>query len=589
MCGIFGYVGQPADLGRDLTVALKTLEYRGYDSWGIAVGNGDRILVEKQTGQINSSHPAFPASTIGFGHTRWATHGGVTRANAHPHLDASGRIAVIHNGIIENDQDLRADLMARGHRFQSETDSEIVAHLIAVEVAGGSDLASALARVFDQLLGFNAVIAMDVRTGELVATKRVSPLIAGVGPLGVTIASDALALQPHADRVLYLDDTQLVQLRTDGLSLYERRSLRAVPANLAPIDRNHQDTGLGAYAHFMAKEIAEQPATLARLAAESSGAVNELAAAINRAEATVLVGCGSAGYAAMTGAYQLDRVAPGRVSAIVGSEFKYHQHLLSPSTLVIALSQSGETADLIEAMMLARQAGARLAALVNVQHSTLDRMVDIRLPLGAGPEQCVLATKSFLAKLAALTLVTHAVRGEQRQGQFLVSQVAAATAAMLETGLNGQVRATAQRILDQDHLFVIGRGLAHATALEAALKIKEASYIHAEAFAGGELKHGVIALIQSGTPCLVIAPNDDARADILSGATEIKSRGGFIIGVGPEPSPVFDVHFQTPDLGPDAAPLLGVVPAQLLGYHLAVLRGVNPDRPRNLAKSVTVK
>lgn len=589
MCGIFGYVGQPADLGRDLTAALKTLEYRGYDSWGIAVGSGEHILVEKQIGQINGWHPTFPASTIGFGHTRWATHGGVTRANAHPHLDASGRIAVIHNGIIENDQVLRTELVARGHQFQSETDSEIVAHLIAEQVASGSDLVPALARVFDRLRGFNAVIAMDICTGEMVATKCVSPLVAGVGAHGVTIASDALALQPHADRVLYLDDSHLIRLGHDGLSLYERHSLRAVQPALALIDRRHQDAGLGAHPHFMAKEIAEQPVVLDRLAGDTTGAVAELAAAIAKAESTLLVGCGSAGYAAATGAYQLDRITRGRVTSIVGSEFKYHQHLLSPSTLVIALSQSGETADLIEAAMLARQAGARLAAIVNVEHSTLDRMVDLRLPLGAGPEQCVLATKSFLAKLAALTLTAYAVRGEQREGQLLVKQIAAATGAMLETGLSDQVRDTACHIVNQDHLFVIGRGLSYPTSMEAALKIKEASYVHAEAFAGGELKHGVIALIESGTPCLVFAPNDDTRADILSGATEIKSRGGFIIGVGPESSPVFDVHFQAPDLGPDAAPLVNVVPAQLLGYHLAVLRGVNPDRPRNLAKSVTVK
>lgn len=588
MCGIFGYVGQAADLGRNLTTALKTLEYRGYDSWGIAVGSSGQILVEKQVGRINGTHPDFPHSTIGFGHTRWATHGGVTRANAHPHLDSTGRIAVIHNGIIENERTLRDALSARGHRFASETDSEVLAHLIGEEVTAGVDLATALARAFRQLDGLNAIIAMDVRTGEMVATKNVSPLVAGVGELGVTIASDTLALQPHADRVLYLEDNHLIRLDAEGLSLYERKTLDHLPARLAPLDRSHQATGLGAFPHFMVKEIAEQPAVLERVAAESAPLASELATAINQRASTLLVGCGSAGYAALTGSYLFGRIAGRQVTSLVGSEFKYHQHLLSPETLVVALSQSGETADLIEAMMLARQAESSLAALVNVERSTLDRMVELRLPLRAGPEQCVLATKSYLAKLATLLLTAYALVGEIERGQALIVQAADAIVQMLKSDLPDQVRATAAHIIEHDHLFVIGRGLAYPSALEAALKIKEASYIHAEAFAAGELKHGVIALVGPGTPCLVIAPNDETRADVISGATEIKSRGGYIIGISPEQSSAFDVHLPVPDLGV-ASPLVNAVPAQLLGYHLAVLRGNNPDRPRNLAKSVTVK
>jgi glucosamine--fructose-6-phosphate aminotransferase (isomerizing) len=588
MCGIFGYVGLAADLGRNLTTALKTLEYRGYDSWGIAVGNSGKILVEKQVGRINGTYPAFPHSTIGFGHTRWATHGGVTRANAHPHLDGTGRIAVIHNGIIENEQVLRQALSARGHQFESQTDSEVVAHLIGEEVAAGIDLATALARAFRQLHGLNAIIAMDVRTGELVATKNVSPLVAGVGEQGVTIASDTLALQPHADRVLYLEDNHLIRLDAQGLSLFERQTLDHLPARLAPLDRELQSVALGSYPHFMLKEIAEQPAVLERVAATCAPRAVELAAEIKQRPSTLLVGCGSAGYAASTGSYLFGRIAGRQVLTIVGSEFKYHQHLLTPETLVVALSQSGETADLIEAMMLARDAGSKLAALVNVERSTLDRMVELRLPLGAGPEQSVLATKSYLAKLAALLLTSFALIGEVERGQALIASAADAIVQMLKSDLPARIQATAAHIVENDHLFVIGRGLAYPSALEAALKIKEASYIHAEAFAAGELKHGVIALVGAGTPCLVIAPNDETRADVISGATEIKSRGGYIIGISPEPSPAFDVHLPVPDVGV-AAPLVNAVPAQLLGYHLSVLRGNNPDRPRNLAKSVTVK
>ncbi len=588
MCGIFGYVGEPVDLGRSLTTALKTLEYRGYDSWGIAVGHDQRILVEKEVGRFNGSVPSFPHSSIGFGHTRWATHGGVTKANAHPHLDGSGRIAVVHNGIIENYQVLKAGLQDRGRQFRSETDSEVVAHLIQEEIAGGHDLTAAVARTFDRLTGLNAVIAMDVGTGEMVAVKNVSPLIAGVGCHGVTIASDTLALRPHANRVIYLDDHHLIKLTRDGISLYERETLKELMPRYTPLDRSNRDADLGSYPHFMMKEIAEQPGVLSRLATTGVDSAIALAAAIEGSELTVMTGCGSAGYAAMSGSYLLSSLAGRFVPAFVGSEFKYHRRLLSPNALVIALSQSGETADLIEAMMLARSGGARLGALVNVEHSTLDRMVDLTFALRAGPEQCVLATKSYLAKLAALTMTAYVLIGEVAQGQRLVGRAADAIAEMLASTLPQQVSDLAAVVVKHNHMFVIGRGLAFPTALEAALKIKEASYIHAVAFAGGELKHGVIALVTDGTPCLVFAPADETRADVVSGATELKSRGAFIIGVSPDPDPVFDAHLAVPEAGA-AAPMVNAVPAQLLAYQLALLRGNNPDRPRNLAKSVTVK
>lgn len=588
MCGIFGYVGESADLGRGITAALKTLEYRGYDSWGIAVGYGDRIVVEKDIGRINGTPPSLPPSGIGFGHTRWATHGGVTRANAHPHLDDSGRIAVIHNGIIENYQSIKSDLMQRGRQFQSETDSEVIAHLIAEQVALGYELTSALARTFRCLEGLNAIIAMHAGTGEMVAAKSGSPLIAGVGPQGVTIASDTLALRPHADRVIYVEDHHLIRLGADGISLYERDSLQAVTPDYLPLDQSRHDTELGSFDHFMVKEIAEQPTVLAHLATHGAERAAAFATVIDQQRTTVMTGCGSAGYAAMTGSFLFSQVARRHVPTTVGSEFKYQRHLLSDDSFVIALSQSGETADLIEAMTLARRTGSRLGALVNVEQSTLDRMVGLKFALNAGPEQCVLATKSYLAKVAALLMMAYALKGDVGRGQELVARAAGGIAEMLRSRLPGHIHDVAAAIAGNDHMFVIGRGLSYPTALEAALKIKEASYIHAEAFAGGELKHGVIALVTDGTPCLVFAPADETRADIISGATELKSRGGFIIGISPNPDPIFDAHLPVPDAG-DAAPLVNAVPAQLLGYHLALLRGNNPDRPRNLAKSVTVK
>lgn len=589
VCGVFGYVGEPRDVGTDVLRALRSLEYRGYDSWGIALETGGRITLEKHTGRIAATTSTLPDSRIGFGHTRWATHGGVTEANAHPHLDCDRRLAVIHNGIVENFRTLRDELIERGHRFQSETDSEVIVHLLEDAMkASGSTLSTALATIFPRLHGLNAVIAFDVERRELAAAKNTSPLVVGVGAEGSVIASDTHALNGHADRVAYLEDDQLVRLDRGGIVLYHRRTMREVGPTFLPIPETNGDTGLGSFPHFMAKEMAEQPAVLERLVRDRVDQIEALSDAIKSSFGTFLVGCGTASYAASTGSYLFSRIAKRHINAIVGSEFPYHEHFITPDSLVVALSQSGETADVIEAMLSARRSRAHLAAILNAEQSTLDRMVDLRVHLNAGIEQCVLSTKAYTAKVAVLLLAAHQIVGKLSDGQDLVRHAAEGMEQMLSSSWVDHVKSVAQSISSANNLFVVGRGLSYPTALEAALKIKEVSYIHAEGFAGGELKHGVIALVTQGTPCVVYAPNDETRADMLSGAMELKSRGGYIIGIGPDHDPVFDIHLVTPDVGV-AAPLVNALPAQMLGYHVALIRGNDPDRPRNLAKSVTVK
>lgn len=589
MCGIFGYVGPERDLGPDILNALKALEYRGYDSWGVAVAADGGIALQKETGKIAGASVDLPLSTMGFGHTRWATHGGVTRENAHPHLDEAGRIAVIHNGIIDNFRALRSELSDSGHAFQSETDSEVVAHLIEQEIGLGETLLQATRNAFARLQGLNAVIVMDAQNDELIATKIMSPLVVGTNGNGTaTIASDHIALQGYANQVHYLEDDEVVRIRSGSIEVFERDSGRPKPTTMHPLPVDERDLDLAGHPHFMSKEMAEQPDVLERLATSSLDAIAEFATAIEDSYGTFLVGCGTASYAALTGSYLFSRVAARHVNFVVGSEFKYHEHFLRTNSLVVALSQSGETADIIEAMHAARSHGSRLGALVNVKNSTLDRMVDVRVQLNAGPEQCVLSTKAYTAKVATLLMTSYALAGRLDQGRDLVLKAAAGLREMLQPAWVERIRHTAIAIKDANHLFVIGRGLSYPTALEAALKIKEVSYVHAEGFAGGELKHGVIALVTDGTPCVVYAPNDETRADILSGAMELKSRGGFIIGVASEPDPVFDIFLPVPDVG-DASPIVQALPAQMLGYHLALLRGYDPDKPRNLAKSVTVK
>lgn len=590
MCGIYGYVGAPADVGSLVAAALETLEYRGYDSWGVSVVDQGQIHVDKHAGRIGGHTISFPKSPIGFGHTRWATHGGVSDRNAHPHVGPSGRVAIIHNGIVENFRELKNELLASGHDFDSDTDSEVIVHLLDEEMNKSADAAllPSLATVFERLHGLNAVIALDAEREELVAVKTASPLVVGAKGGDLTIASDALALVGQADRIFYLEDHHIAWMTREGFTLFDRRDLRQLPSEFGPLKISRDDRGLNGYPHFMAKEMAEQPDVLDRILATSESDIRGLAQAIEESYGTFLVGCGTASYAALTGSYLFSRVAARHVNFVVGSEFRYHEHFLTPESLVLALSQSGETADVIDAMMAARRRDARLGALVNAEHSTLDRMVDLRVHLRAGPEQCVLSTKAYTAKVAILLLTAHALAGSYKEGADLIRQAAEGLRSMLCGEWVRRVQETASRIADAPDLFVIGRGLAYPTALEAALKIKEVSYMHAEGFAGGELKHGVIALVTSGTPCVVYAPNDETRDDILSGAMELKSRGGLIIGIGPDDDPVFDVHLDTPDVG-DAAPLVNALPAQMLGYHIALQRGNDPDKPRNLAKSVTVK
>ncbi|MGN6697156.1 MAG: glutamine--fructose-6-phosphate transaminase (isomerizing) [Thermomicrobiales bacterium] len=588
MCGIFGYVGQPADVGGMVLGALKRLEYRGYDSWGVAIRENSHVAVQKRAGKIGDALVTLPPSGLGFGHTRWATHGGVTDSNAHPHLDCTGRLALIHNGIIENFRELRDELRTRGHRFASDTDSEVMAHLVEERLAAGLSLADAVRAAFVRLQGLNAVIVMDVTRHELVAVKTISPLVLGLGRGANYVASDTTAIVDYTRDVVYLDDNQVAIVRPDEVTLLDLHTGAPLPLRRERVDWDAGDVGLHDYPDFMSKEMAEQAPVIHRIATQYGQHARALADLIWDSYGAFLVGCGTASYAALTGMYLFSRIARRHVNAVLGSEFKYQEHFLTDRSLALALSQSGETADIIEAMVTSRARGAKIAALVNVRGSTLDRMADFSVPLGAGPEQCVLSTKAYTAKLAILLLTAHTLAGTPDVGRDILLRAARELDRFLHEGGSDRVRAVAEQIADAEHLYVIGRGLSYPTALEAALKIKEVSYVHAEGFAGGELKHGVIALIAPGTPCLVFAPNDETRDDILSGAMEMKSRGGFIIGVAPNFDPVFDVHLPVADAG-DAAPIVNALPAQLLGYHLARLRGYDPDKPRNLAKSVTVK
>lgn len=588
MCGVFGYVGAETDVGEAVLTALKTLEYRGYDSWGVAVATQDEMLVEKEPGRIVATQMNFPQARSGIGHTRWATHGGVTAANAHPHVDEAKRIAVVHNGIIENYSVLKAALIERGHAFASETDSEVVVHLVEEALERGDSLERAVSSVFEMLAGYNAVVVLDRDSEKFVAAKRVSPLVIGRGATSSTIASDAVAMHGHADELIYLDDEQLAILTATGIDVLDRVTLEPSVPFVVPLQAADNDIDLGPHPHFMAKEMSEQPRSLRRLVLEGREEISALAGAVRDADRILLVGCGTAANAALAGSYIFSELCGREANLIPASEFRYRSAYLDERTLVVAISQSGETIDVLEAVHEAQKRGARVAAIVNTANSSLDREVSTAVHLRSGTEQCVLATKSYTAMLATLILTACEVNDDWDSGAQAVTRAADTIEAMLSSDTLPQLQELAGYVASRDHMFPIGRGVHYASALEAALKIKEVSYVHAEGFAAGELKHGVIALIEPGTPCFVFAASDITRTDVLSGAAELRSRGGYMIGVGSEPDATFDAFITVPENG-IANVIVESLPGQLLGYYTALARGNDPDRPRNLAKSVTVK
>ncbi|HEV8673815.1 MAG TPA: glutamine--fructose-6-phosphate transaminase (isomerizing), partial [Methylomirabilota bacterium] len=498
MCGIFGYAGIQQDAAGIVLRALKKLEYRGYDSWGVGVAHGTQVVMDKRVGKIGDAVAELPASALGLGHTRWATHGGVTEPNAHPHLDCAGRLALVHNGIVTNYRELRAPLARAGHRFRSETDTEVVAHLLEdclnQTPSGPDQLLAATIAAFRQLRGLNAIAVLDARDGRLAAAKSGSPLVLGWSEQGNMLASDYSALLEHTRRVTFVEDQQAVLVSRETNRLFDVSTGRELVPEITEVQWEAAATELAGYPDYMTKEIHEQPAVLRRLGQSWGEHARRLAAMLADARDVFVVGCGTAGHAALAAQYFLARIAGRRVTFATGSEFSYLGDFVTAGSLVVALSQSGETIDVIDSVRAARQRGARIAALVNVEGSTLWRLADCAVPLGAGPERCVLATKSFTAKLAVLLLTAYELTGQLAAGAALVEGAADEIERLLADDRRDLIRRIAEEIYLRDHLFVIGRGPSYPLALEAALKVKEVSYVHAEGFAGGELKHGVIAL-----------------------------------------------------------------------------------------------
>jgi glucosamine--fructose-6-phosphate aminotransferase (isomerizing) len=604
MCGIIGISGR-SDVTSRLIDSLRRLEYRGYDSAGVAAQVGGKVERRRAAGKIRNLEQALDAAPlagqVGIGHTRWATHGAPNERNAHPHQ--AGRVTLVHNGIIENFAELKAELAAEGRSFTSDTDTEVVAALIDREIAKGERPLAAFKTVLDRLEGAYALAVLVEGEDELVlGARRGSPLVVGWGEGEMFIGSDALAVGPFTNRVTYLEEGDYVAIDRSGAQIFNaagvpaNRPVTVVSAAAALVDK-------GEYRHFMEKEIHEQPescqhtltAYVDPVTARTSPPGETDFSTLSRVQ---IVACGTAYYAAMIGKYAFERLAGLPVDVEIASEFRYRDPALSADTLAVAVSQSGETADTLAALRWCKAQGLSTAAIVNSHQSTMAREADLLWPTWAGAEIGVASTKAFTAQVTALLAL--AVAAAVQRGRIDAPEEERLVRALLHAprliaeAMQGEsaIRAIANDLAKARDVLYLGRGSMFPLALEGALKLKEISYIHAEGYAAGELKHGPIALIDEETPVVVLAPGDDTFEKTASNIQEVAARGGRVIAVTDRAldgkTPAAQV-IRAPECDPFVAPLVYAVPIQLLAYHTAVRKGADVDQPRNLAKSVTVE
>jgi glucosamine--fructose-6-phosphate aminotransferase (isomerizing) len=608
MCGIIGYIGKQEAVPILLS-GLKRMEYRGYDSAGLAVMENGIIKIKKEVGKIAELEKTLNGTELpgklGLGHTRWATHGIPSKNNAHPHIDTLGHIALIHNGIIENYSALRHRLEARGHQFRTETDTETLAHLI--EDAYQGDLLEAVQLALAQVKGtYGLAVICDKEPDKIVAARMGSPLVIGVGEGENFVASDLAAIIPYTRNAIYLEDGEVAIIKKDSV---QHRTLtnREVMKKIEAVTLDLEQIEKGGYDHFMLKEIMEQPRTLedsmrGRLLEEEGtsklGGIQNYVEKLANARRIIIIACGTSWHAGLIGEHMIEEFARIPVEVEYASEFRYRDPIIEEGTFVIAVSQSGETADTLAALKEARRKGAVTLGICNVVGSTIARETDAGIYLHAGPEIGVASTKAFTSQvtvLALLSILLGRMKGiSSAQGRWMVREMRklpGLVAKILEN--QDKVKVLAQKFKDHRNFLYLGRGYNFAIALEGALKLKEISYIHAEGYPAAEMKHGPIALIDKDMPVVFIATQDGTYEKVLSNIQEVKARQGIVIAVctegDKEMGDLSEYTIEIPRTMNFLMPILSVIPLQLLAYHIAVLRGCNVDQPRNLAKSVTVE
>ncbi|WP_353481042.1 glutamine--fructose-6-phosphate transaminase (isomerizing) [Haliscomenobacter sp.] len=612
MCGIVAYLGS-AEAYPKLIKGLKRLEYRGYDSSGVALHDGN-LLVYKKKGKVSdlekhAEHQPLKA-TLGIGHTRWATHGEPNDVNAHPHLSSNGRLALVHNGIIENYDLLKTALLKEGHVFHSDTDTEVLVNLIqAVQDRDQLPLEEAVRLALTRVIGAYAIVVLDQHEPDkLVAARKASPLVLGLGDNEFFVASDATPIVEHTNRVIYLNDEEIAVIHRDGHYDIKSISNESQTPFIHELDMKIEMLEKGGYDYFMLKEINEQPNTLrdcmrGRINADEGwihlGGLAEYANKVSNAKRFVMIGCGTSWHAGLIGEYLFEDLARIPVEVEYASEFRYRNPVISEKDVVIAISQSGETADTLAALEIAKEKGAFLYGIVNSVGSSIARTTHSGSYIHAGPEIGVASTKAFTGQVTLLTLMAlylahhKGTISEEYYRKLIVELTLIPEKIKKVLQQDDKIKYIAAEIKDNQNAIYLGRGYNFPVALEGALKLKEISYIHAEGYPAAEMKHGPIALIDENMPVIVIATNRSAYDKIVSNIQEVKARKGRVIAIVPEGdetiSKIADYTIEIPETEDPLSPLLAVIPLQLLSYYTAVMRGCNVDQPRNLAKSVTVE
>lgn len=572
MCGIIGFISNK-DVFRKAIDSLLDIEYRGYDSWGIAYYNKE-IKLYKEIGFINKNIKQQKTKCI-IGHTRWATHGGVTKENAHPHLSNDGKLALVHNGIIENYTSLKSKLDVE---FKSQTDSEVVIHLISSYK--DLDIKSALSSSFKEIEGCNSLVLTD--GSKIIACKNGSPLVVGKLKDGFMIASDSNCILKYTNDLLFLEDNDLVEFNSKEISLFDVFSLSKKSQEWKKVDWEYSSVKNTKYKYYMEKEIKEQPVVLKKTFDNFN---KDYVNVIRNAFGTYFIGCGSASYACLAGTYLFSKIAKKHVNFSVASEFSYIEDYITKDSLLIPVSQSGETMDIIDAVNSAKSKGAKICSITNTLGSSLYRKSNESILLGVGIEKAVCATKTFTSMVANIMLLAYSIINDKEKAIEIINNSIKDISRIIK---DKKIYELSTLIKDKKDIYVLGRGLSYPISLETALKIKEICYIHAEGFAGGELKHGVMALIEKDVPVIVFAPNDETYNSIISNAIEVKARGAYVVGVSNKNNEVFDYWIEAKDVGCSSI-LNNIVIGQLLAYYISINKGINPDKPRNLAKSVVVR
>jgi glucosamine--fructose-6-phosphate aminotransferase (isomerizing) len=590
MCGIFGYVGKKQNATTAVLDGLKRLDYRGYDSWGIAILKNKKIFVDKYVGIVDKKLLKLPESSIAIGHTRWATNGAVTVPNAHPHWASDKSFVLAHNGIAENYEEIKTKLEQKGYVFVSETDTEVIVHLIEEKRKIVHELAEAVRLAFNELTGRNTIIVL-ANDGQIIAARNGSPLVVGVADnfSEIYLSSDTLSFAPHVSDIIVLDNGQMVTCYQKRVTVYDIQSGKHIRYKLEKNTITESKIDKEKYDHFMIKEIYEEPFVIKRVIGQSDQNYQEFALAIKKARNVYCIGSGTAGAAAAQTAYYLRVYGNLHATGLIGAEARDYYDLIGKEDILISPSQSGETADVLEVIEAVKKKGTTIASFVNMPGSMITRLSDYKFMAHAGPEICVMSTKIFVAQLSWGYLVAKAVQGKLAEGKKMLEKLDHRVNDFLhDAHAIAAIKHLATLLARKPHIFLLSKGQNLQIIKEGMVKIIEGSYIHAHAVPAGDLKHYIITLMEPGVPVIFVLSNDNVKMDLMNSLNEVKARGSNIIGIAPQKEKGFDEYIHVPDMG-EVSAIANIVPLQLLAYYMAVSLKHNVDRPRNIAKSVTVK